>query len=123
MSKLIININDISPYKGNMEYTAETIKIDDFDIIKNVRLLVEKFADWSLSPQSLFESEGIDYLSYFIVFEDIDGVRRESEEMKKEVICTLQEILKRESFSVDYADIIELEISFPEKEERIAPVF
>lgn len=118
INKIIITISDISPYQMGAvgaEYTAETIEVEDFVIIKQLIVLILSFSDRSMSPQSLFMSEGINYLSHFIRFEDLDGERQQCYEFKEEIIDTLKQLLKRNDFSVPYEDIIEIEIAIPEK--------
>ncbi|HGZ2915038.1 TPA: hypothetical protein ACOG2E_002802 [Staphylococcus aureus] len=120
---LLIDVQDFSAFNINSDLNTESIEIDDEDTIKAILEFIKKYADISNSPQSLFTVAGISYNTYTIDLKEPYEENNESIislDRQKAIVEELLSILKKTSFSINTENIINIEISTPDKNSRHA---
>lgn len=120
---LLIDVNDFSAFNINGDLNTESIEIDDEDTIKAVLEFIKKYAGISKSPQNLFTVAGISYNTYTIDLKEPYEENNESIislDKQKAIVEELLSILEKQSFSINTENIINIEISTPDKNSRHA---
>lgn len=120
---LLIDVQDFSAFNINGDLNTEVIEIDDEDIINTILEFIKKYADISNSPQSLFQTGGINYDTYTVDLKEPYEENKEriiSLDKQKTIVEELLSILEKQSFSINTEDIINIQISTPYKYSRHA---
>ncbi|WP_440868073.1 hypothetical protein [Staphylococcus shinii] len=120
---LLIDVQDFSAFNISDDLNTESIEIDDEDRIKAILEFIKKYADISNSPQSLFTVAGISYNTYTINLKkpyEEDNESIISLDKQKAIVEELLSILEKQSFSINTENIINIEISTPDKNSRHA---
>lgn len=118
---LLIDVQDFSAFNINGDLNTEVIEIDDEDIINTILEFIKKYADISNSPQSLFQTGGINYDTYTVDLKEPYDDNKEniiSLDKQKTIVEELLSILEKQSFSINTEDIINIQISTPYKYSR-----